>query len=81
MVNVLIFERVCDLVAAESGVARDRLTTETRLLHDLGIFGDDAELLILRFAKEFEVNLSGFRFDQYFYGEPNLFSWTPYWWV
>lgn len=40
-----------------------------RLYHDLNIYGDDASELMDRFKNEFNVDVSKFRFDDYFPSE------------
>lgn len=46
-----------------------------RLLHDLGIYGDDVAEILVGLAKLRAIDWSGFPFDDYFYDEPHLFSW------
>lgn len=52
-----------------------RFNGETRLFHDVGLFGDSAadELDIL--AKEYDVDFSKFHFQKYF---PVEFGWDPF---
>ena len=52
---------------------------ESRLLHDLGINGDDAECLMMEFSEKFGVDMSGFDFRKFFMGEPHLFSFLKFW--
>ena len=47
------------------------LTSETRLLHDLGIFGDEAEEVLEDMHKKYPFEYSEFVFDDYF---PSEFS-------
>ena len=75
-----LFNRVCDLIVDETGARRSALTPEVRLLHDLGVFGDDAGALLTRFSNEFGVDLSTFRFQRYFYDEPHLLNLSALWW-
>lgn len=46
-----------------------KITMMTSLRDDLGIDGEDAEELMLAYSKKFNVNLSNFRFDRYFFNE------------
>jgi hypothetical protein len=39
------------LVARHSGLRPEMITAESRLLHDLGINGDDAEYLLMEFLQ------------------------------
>ena len=50
-------------------VRPERLTPSTRLLHDLGIDGDDAEEILLDFIERFHVDFSSFHFTDYFGSE------------
>jgi hypothetical protein len=42
------------------------MSTNTRLFHDLGVYGDAAEDAIWLLEKKFGVGLSEFQFDRYF---------------
>jgi hypothetical protein len=59
--------------------ANRQIGLETRLLHDLDITGDDAAEFITCFAEEFRVDISKFRFEDYFGPEPSLAN--PFWWL
>ena len=76
-----LFERVREIIVAESAAERPEVVPEARLLHDLGIFGDVAESVLLRFADELRVDLRSLEFPRYFYDEPHLFDFKPYWWA
>jgi acyl carrier protein len=67
------------LVAKHSGLHPERITAESRLLHDLGIDGDDAEYLLVEFSKKFEVDMNNFDFRKFFKGEPHLFNFLEFW--
>ncbi len=58
--------RVIALIAAHAGVARARIGAGTRLLHDLGMDGDDADEFIVRFAETFAVDLAGYDHGAFF---------------
>ena len=60
------FEAVRHFVAEQSGNRVERLARETRLLHDLGIDGDDAFELFLAFGERFHVDLSPMEWPAYF---------------
>ncbi len=63
------FEQVRDFLSEQWRVRPERLTPDTRLLHDLGIDGDDAEEILTDFAEQFQVDLSAFRFTEHFGSE------------
>ena len=67
-------EQVRNCVARHSGLAIEKIAPESRLLHDLGIDGDDANFLLIDYSKAFSVDMSGFTFDQFFRSEPHLFN-------
>jgi hypothetical protein len=50
------------MIARYSDLASERIRPESRLLHDLGIDGDDAGYLLTDYAKTFQVDTSGFDF-------------------
>jgi hypothetical protein len=60
-------------------VAPEKIKLESRLLHDLGINGDDAEYLLMDYSKTFHVDMSEFNFWKFFMGEPNLFNFWKFW--
>ena len=45
------------------------LTEAVRLYEDLGIYGDDAVEFLIKFSKEFNVNVSNFMAADYFKGD------------
>lgn len=44
----------------------------SRLLHDLGVGGDDAAHFLLAFAEHFQVSLPNWRWEDYFPREPTI---------
>ncbi len=54
------------LVATEMAVRAEQLALTTRLLHDIGVDGDDGWDLMAKFGNTFGVDLSEFRFDLHF---------------
>lgn len=46
-----------------------KFSGETRLLQDIGLFGDDADEELTLLKKKFDVNFSNFPFYKYFPGE------------
>jgi hypothetical protein len=63
-----IYEKILTFVLEETGT-RKCLTRQTDLLRDLGVDGDDASEFMYNFGEKFQVDLSNFRFDNYFGGE------------
>ena len=61
-----LLQKVKFMIADQCSVPMEKLKGETRLLHDLGIDGDDAVELLERYGKEFGVDLATFKFDEYF---------------
>ena len=67
-------QAVSQFVSEELGVPATRIKPETRLLHDLGVDGDDAGDLLQHFSARFHVDLSAFRFSWHFGPEA---GWSP----
>jgi acyl carrier protein len=59
-------EEVRALIVEQANVLPERVTPETRLLHDLGIDGDDAVELLLAFEQRFGVDLAALQFGRHF---------------
>ncbi|ECG1337010.1 hypothetical protein DS259_23865 [Salmonella enterica subsp. indica] len=58
---------ICFLKKARfSGKEIALLTYDTRLFHDLDLFGDTAEDVLEILQREFHVDMSPFKFDKYF---------------
>jgi hypothetical protein len=72
-------ERICDLVSRQCGIRPEKIGSASRLLHDLGIDGDDAAELLSDYSTIFAVDMSGFDFDRFFRGEPHLFNFLRFW--
>jgi hypothetical protein len=58
--------QIKELVAKHALCPIDALSTETRLGEDLKIIGDDAEEFLKEFAAQFNVDMSGMVFSDYF---------------
>ena len=69
MSTPITFEQVRDFLCEQWRVRPERLTPSTRLLHDLGIDGDDAEEILTDFAERFHVDLSSLSFMRHFGSE------------
>jgi len=60
---------------------RDRdISSQTRIYHDLWLFGDAAEDFLLDYSKEFNVSFEGFEFKKYFLyeGMPPSYIWIGF---
>ena len=71
-------QAVREFVSAEIGVPVARLKTESRLLHDLGVDGDDASDLFQHFSARFHVDISAFQFSRHFGPEA---GWSPLYFI
>ena len=67
-------EQVVSVLARRSGVAKEQVTLETRLVEDLKLDGDDAVDALLEISKECSMDVSGFDSSLYFRSEPTLLS-------
>jgi len=65
----ITFEQVRDFLCKQWRVSPERLTPGSRLLHDLGIDGDDASEILADFGEHFGVDLSSFPFQRHFGSE------------
>jgi hypothetical protein len=61
-----IERRVIALVAAQSGRSPSTVEKDAQLDRDLGFTGDSAVALLGWMQREFEIDMSGFRFDRHF---------------
>ena len=50
-------ERVCDIVAEQLGVAREQVTRESSIIHDLGADSLDQVELVMELEEEFDINI------------------------
>ena len=57
---------VISFVARQTGVKVNRVNLDTAINFDLGIDGDDGSEFVEAFSKTFQVDMTGFRFDEYF---------------
>lgn len=60
---------VITFVAAELGESEQRLRLSTRLYHDLGVDGEDADTFMEAFAERFRVDMTAFDFERHFRDE------------
>src|SRR5262249_26794407 len=60
------FDHIASLLAMHSATAKNQISLETRLFHDLLIEGDDADAFLQEFSRIFQVDLSRFPFIKFF---------------
>jgi hypothetical protein len=71
-------QAVREFVSVEIGVPAARIKPESRLLHDLGVDGDDAGDLLQHFSARFHVDISAFQFSRHFGPEA---GWNPLYFI
>jgi len=57
----------------EFNPSKKPVTKNTRLYHDMNVYGDEADELITAYSKKFNVDISAFRFSDYFPVEGDSF--------
>ena len=70
-------------LSEETGISIDDISIKSDLLKDLGIDGDDAIELIVKFGEKFGVDIKKFNYQDYFGPEGAffpLFFLMPSWW-
>ena len=70
-------------LSEETGISVSDISIKSDLLKDLGIDGDDAVELIVKFGKKFDVDIQKFNYQDYFGLEGAfcpLFLLMPSWW-
>jgi Protein of unknown function (DUF1493) len=65
-------DELIDLVARLSGHDRTTVALTSRVRDDLGIDGDDADELFQAISARWNVDWTGFEFQQYFVEEPSV---------
>lgn len=58
--------RVCRFTAAQLWTPRGGISPATRISADIGADGEDARAFLEAFCREFDVDATAFRFDDYF---------------
>jgi hypothetical protein len=58
----------------ETGYEINDTSPNLRIEKDLGIYGDEAEDFIIKFSKEFNIDISNFAFNNYFNLETDKIS-------
>jgi hypothetical protein len=54
------------MVTEIGGLPKGEVNLQSRLLHDLGIAGTEAAELLFAFSREFVVDMTEFKFEEYF---------------
>ncbi len=81
--NAELSERVMQMIADQTGFRRSGLRLEMDLARGLGVDGDDARELLVRFSDDFEVNLVNLKVPRHFGPEAGfnpLALLRPSWW-
>jgi acyl carrier protein len=63
------FDRLKKFIVEQIGVYESEVTPNSRLYEDLGVYGDDASELLIKYGKRFNVDVSKFMAADYFKGE------------
>lgn len=63
------YQQIVEFISDEFGIDESRITMKTDIQQDLSIYGDDASEFIQLFSIRFNVDVSSFKFDNYFRGE------------
>jgi acyl carrier protein len=63
------FDRLKEFIVEQVGVYENEVTPSARLYEDLGVYGDDAWELLIKYGKKFDVDVSKFMAADYFKGE------------
>ena len=76
-------ETVIDIVAKESGTAREKLRDETRIVEDLHLDGNDVAELVERVAATFKIDMTNYRWYHHHGPEGCNPLWLifPPWWM
>lgn len=64
-----LFQRIQSFTVEQTNCKPREVALETRLAHDLGIEGDDADEFMTEFFERFEVDPTGYNFHRHFYEE------------
>ncbi|MFC4230624.1 DUF1493 family protein [Parasediminibacterium paludis] len=68
------FTELVDFVRGQIGEYKLLVIRETLIEDGLGVTGDEAEELIINFAKKYNVDITNFDITKYFYDEPSVFN-------
>jgi acyl carrier protein len=65
---------VVSVLARRTGLPPERITTDARLVEDLGLDGDEAISALLELSKMYALDVTGFNSSLYFRSEPSLLT-------
>ena len=65
---------VLQVISKTIGMGVREITMESRVLHDLGLDGDDAIEAIQEISRKCSMDISEFNFETYFRSEPTLLT-------
>lgn len=63
-----------EFLKEETGVFFDDVSPNCYIEKDLDIYGDEAEDFLIKFSKEFNVDITSFNFDEHFNSEVDKIS-------
>jgi acyl carrier protein len=69
-----IEQSVIAIVGRQTSIPVSKLSLSDRLLQDLGVDGDDATELLMKFCGAFDVDIGSLQMKRHFRSEPNLLS-------
>lgn len=59
-----LYKQVVKIIEYQSGAKK--IKPESRIAHDMGVDGDDADELINALQKQFDIDMTNFSFDKHF---------------
>lgn len=77
-IRIKATEEVISFLARELDVPEAHMTPSSRLRQDLGLDGEDAEYLFEAFSLHFDLDLSGFRVNDYFAADAGVSPFLSY---
>ena len=63
------FDKLKEFIEKQTGCKEEEITPGARLYDDLGVYGDDACELLVKYGRKFNVDVSKFMAAEYFRGE------------
>jgi hypothetical protein len=75
---ISIEEQVVAVLARRSGLAKEKVKPDARLVQDLKLDGDDALDAVLEISEKCAMDVSGFDSSRYFRSEPTLLTLLPF---
>ena len=69
IIDQALFKRLAQLIQRTAGFAEEKVSLDTDIRKDVGLWGDDAYNFMTAFMNEFGVDMTGFVFQDFFEGE------------